>query len=65
MEVKAPYWISGIVATLCYVVLTFGSGLYIRNYAYSFFLLILSIILIVGCWYHAYDLYKYPSGYKD
>jgi predicted ferric reductase len=67
-EVKPPYWIWGIVATLCCVVLTFGSGLYIRNYAYEFFLLkhiILSVILIVGCWYHAYDLYKYLGGYED
>lgn len=67
-ESKAPYWIWGIVATICCVILTFGSGLYIRKYAYETFLLkhiVLSIILIVSCWYHAYDLYKYLGGYED
>ena len=66
--VKSPYWIWGIVATLCCVLLTFGSGRYVRDYAYEFFLLkhiVLSAILIVGCWYHAYDLYKYLGGYED
>lgn len=66
--VKSPYWIWGIVATLCCVLLIFGSGLYLRNYAYEFFLLkhiVLSVVLIVGCWYHAYDLYKYLGGYED
>ncbi|KAJ9192847.1 hypothetical protein DTO164E3_7993 [Paecilomyces variotii] len=33
--VKSPYWIWGIVATLCCVLLTFGSGLYLRSYATS------------------------------
>ncbi|KAJ9265972.1 hypothetical protein DTO212C5_6533 [Paecilomyces variotii] len=32
---KSPYWIWGIVATLCCVLLTFGSGLYLRSYATS------------------------------
>ncbi|OCL07257.1 hypothetical protein AOQ84DRAFT_377858 [Glonium stellatum] len=67
-EVSAPYWIWGIVATLCVVVLTFGSGLYVRNFAYEFFLIVhivLSVILIVGCWYHAYDLYAFLGGYED
>lgn len=66
--VKSPYWIWGIVATLSSVILTFGSGLYVRKYSYEFFLLqhiVLSAILIVGCWYHAYDLYKYLGGYQD
>ena len=66
--VKSPYWIWGIVATLCCVLLTFGSGRYVRDSAYEFFLLkhiVLSAILIVGCWYHAYDLYKYLGGYED
>ena len=66
--VKSPYWIWGIVATLCSVILTFGSGLYVRKYSYEFFLfqhIVLSAILLVGCWYHAYDLYKYLGGYQD
>jgi hypothetical protein len=67
-QVKAPYWIWGIVATLCVMILTFGSGLWIRNFAYEFFLLmhiVLSVILIVGCWYHVYDLYKFLGGIED
>ncbi|KAJ5652253.1 hypothetical protein N7507_009679 [Penicillium longicatenatum] len=67
-QVKSPYWIWGIVATLCVVILTFGSGFWIRNFAYEFFLLmhiVLSVILIVGCWYHAYDLYKSLGGIED
>lgn len=67
-EVKQPYWIWGIVATLCTVFLTFGSGLYIRSFQYEAFLIshiVLSVILIVGCWYHAYDLYAFLGGYCD
>jgi hypothetical protein len=66
MESVKPYWIWGIVATLCVVVLCFGSGLYIRNKHYEIFLLshiALSVILVVGCWYHAYDLYGLLGGY--
>ncbi len=65
---KSPYWIWGISATLCCVILTFGSGRYVRDYAYELFLLkhiVLSVILIVSSWYHAYDLYKYLGGYED
>ena len=67
-EVKASYWIWGIVATLCVVFLTFGSGLWLRKRAYELFLLIhivLSVILIVGCWYHVYDLYAFLGGMED
>jgi predicted ferric reductase len=67
-QVSMPYWIWGIVATLCAVILTFGSGLHVRNLGYEFFLLmhiVLSVILIVGCWYHAYHLYKFLGGYMD
>ncbi|KAK4902932.1 hypothetical protein LTR27_000871 [Elasticomyces elasticus] len=66
MENKKPYWIWGIVATLCVVVLCFGSGLYVRNNHYEVFLtmhVVLSIIIVVGCWYHAYDLYGLLGGY--
>ena len=67
-EVGAPYWIWGIVATIACVLLTFGSGLYVRNFAYEFFLIshmVLSVVLIIGCWYHAYDLYKFLGGVED
>lgn len=60
------YWIWGIVATLCVVILCFGSGLYVRNNHYEVFLIthiVLSVITVVGCWYHAYDLYALLGGY--
>jgi hypothetical protein len=67
MQVAMPYWIWGIVGTIAAVILTFCSGLFIRKYAYEFFLIkhiVLSVILIVACWYHAYDLYKFLGGYQ-
>lgn len=66
MEHTKPYWIWGIVATLCVVVLTFFSGLYVRNVFYETWLvvhIVLSVIVVVACWYHAYDLYAYLGGY--
>lgn len=38
-EVKAPYWIWGIVGTVCCVIITFGSGLFVRSYSYEVFLI--------------------------
>jgi hypothetical protein len=67
MNLAMPYWIWGCVGTVVAVVLTFGSGLFVRKYAYEFFLImhvVLSVILIVACWYHAYDLYKFLGGYQ-
>ncbi|KAF2105540.1 ferric reductase like transmembrane component-domain-containing protein [Lophiotrema nucula] len=66
-QVKMPYWIWGIVGTLAALILTFGSGLFIRNYAYEIFLLkhiAFTVILIVSLWYHCYDLYKFLAGYQ-
>ncbi|KAH8725772.1 ferric reductase like transmembrane component-domain-containing protein [Phaeosphaeriaceae sp. PMI808] len=66
-QVNMPYWIWGIVGTVSAVVLTFGSGLYVRKFSYEIFLIvhiILSVLLIVGCWYHAYDLYRFLGGYQ-
>ncbi|CAK7201623.1 hypothetical protein SEUCBS139899_004332 [Sporothrix eucalyptigena] len=68
-ESVKPYWAWGIVATVMVVVLTFGlSGNYARNHAYELFLaghIIFSAILLVGCWYHAYDLYGLLGGVFD
>lgn len=47
------------------VILCFGSGLYIRANHYELFLLshiVLSVLTVVGCWYHAYDLYGLLGG---
>lgn len=66
MEHTKPYWSWGIVATVCTVVLCFFSGLYIRALFYEAWLLVhivLSVIVVVACWYHAYDLYAYLGGY--
>ncbi|KAK4152989.1 hypothetical protein C8A00DRAFT_34320, partial [Chaetomidium leptoderma] len=52
MQVTMPCWIWGIRA--------------IHPYAYEFFLIkhiVLSVILLVACWYHAYDLYTFLGGY--
>lgn len=60
MESVKPYWVWGIVATLCTVLLCFGSGLYIQTNHYEIFLLShidLSVTTVAGCWYNAYDLY--------
>lgn len=55
MEAKKEYWIWGAVATVAVMILVVGSGLYVRLFAYEFFLIshiLLSIFVIVGCWYH-------------
>ena len=57
MERTKPYWIWGIVATLCVVVLAFGSSLYVRRFSYDSFLIVhiaLSIIFIVSSFYIPY-----------
>lgn len=67
MEHNKPYWIWGIVATVCVVALLVFSGLYVRRSYYETFLIlhiILAVIVIVACWYHAYDLYKFLGAYQ-
>jgi hypothetical protein len=65
MDASMLYWKWGIVATVVTTVLAFFSGLHFRRSSYEVWLLIhilLSVILIVGCWYHAYTLYKFLGG---
>ena len=65
---QEPYWIWGIVATVCTVALLLTSVLCMRRTFYEAFLVIhivLSVIVIVGIWYHAYDLYAYLGAYED
>ena len=65
MDASMEYWKWGIVATVVTVILAFFSGLPFRRSTYETWLLIhifLSMILIVGCWYHAYTLYKFLGG---
>jgi hypothetical protein len=68
MEVTQPYWRWGIVATIMVVLLTFASSLYFRSFLYEFWFLthiVFSVLLIVACWYHAYDLYAFLGGIED
>ena len=54
-ESKKEYWIWGAVATIAVMILTVASGLYIRRFVYEVFLIthiLLSVFVIVGCWYH-------------
>ncbi|KAI0888490.1 ferric reductase like transmembrane component-domain-containing protein [Annulohypoxylon maeteangense] len=54
-DVHKPYWIWGIVATLCLVLLLLQSVLWFRNKSYEIFLvshILLSVFAIAGCWYH-------------
>ena len=54
-EVHKPYWIWGIVATLCLVILLFQSMIWFRRASYEVFLILhifLTVFTIAGCWYH-------------
>ncbi|RYP64310.1 hypothetical protein DL771_008812 [Monosporascus sp. 5C6A] len=55
VEVHKPYWIWGIVATLCLVILLFQSMIWFRRASYEVFLILhifLTVFTVVGCWYH-------------
>lgn len=54
-DVHTPYWIWGIVATLCLVILLFHSMIWFRRSSYEVFLvlhILLTAFTIAGCWYH-------------
>jgi hypothetical protein len=57
---QTEWWIWGAVATLGTVILTIGSGLYVRVAQYELFLIshiVLSVFVVVGCWYHLFGWY--------
>lgn len=59
---STSWYIWGIVGTIATVILTVGSGLYIRKPLYEFFLashVVLAVITIVGSWYHVIQWYAY------
>ncbi|KAH7036005.1 uncharacterized protein B0I36DRAFT_421557 [Microdochium trichocladiopsis] len=68
------WWKWGVAATILTVVITFGSGLYIRKANYELFLIshiVLALLILVGSWYHITLWYAsmamtYPdtSGYE-
>ncbi|KAF2738963.1 ferric reductase-like protein transmembrane component 4 [Polyplosphaeria fusca] len=66
-ESKLPYWIWGVVATLAMSILLPTSVLYIRQKMYELFLAwhaALSILTIVGCYYHILFRFKHQWGYE-
>lgn len=54
-DVHTPYWIWGIVATLCLVLMLLQSVFWFRRASYETFLvlhILLAVFAIAGCWYH-------------
>lgn len=54
-DVHKPYWIWGIVGTLCLVILLFQSMVWLRRASYEIFLIlhiVLTVFVIAACWYH-------------
>ncbi|KAH7214456.1 ferric reductase like transmembrane component-domain-containing protein [Fusarium oxysporum] len=66
-DVHNPYWIWGIVGTLCLVVLLVQSVLWFRRASYEVFLIlhiVLAVFVIVGCWYHIYFWKPFSGVYE-
>ena len=67
-ESKLPYWVWGVVATLCLSLLLPSSILPIRNSVYEFFLawhVLLSIFVLVGCYWHILERFQRQWGYEN
>lgn len=67
-ESKLPYWIWGVVATLCMSILLPASMLPIRKNLYEFFLawhVLLSIFVLVGCLWHIVARFQHQWGYEN
>lgn len=59
-QAQTEWWIWGAVATIATVLLAVGSGLYVRASQYELFLVshvVLSVLVVVGCWYHIIGWY--------
>ncbi|KAK1621894.1 ferric reductase like transmembrane component-domain-containing protein [Colletotrichum phormii] len=66
-DVHKPYWIWGIVATLCLVVLLFQSVVWFRRASYEIFLMLhifLAVFTVAGCWYHVYYWKPFSGVYE-
>ncbi|RKK80206.1 hypothetical protein BFJ69_g4396 [Fusarium oxysporum] len=66
-DVHKPYWIWGIVGTLCLVLLLVQSVLWFRRASYEVFLIlhiVLAVFVIVGCWYHIYFWKPFSGVYE-
>ncbi|KAL8822544.1 MAG: hypothetical protein Q9191_006721 [Dirinaria sp. TL-2023a] len=67
-ESKLPYWIWGVVATLCMSILLPSSILPIRRSLYEFFLawhVLLSIFVLAGCYWHILERFERQWGYEN
>lgn len=67
-ESKLPYWVWGIVATLCMSVLLPSSILPIRKHLYELFLawhVVLSVFVLAGCYWHILERFQRQWGYEN
>jgi hypothetical protein len=67
-EVVLPYWIWGIVGTMALVILLPLSLPLVRKRMYEAFLashIVLSIFVIMGCWYHIVACFQRQWGYEN
>ncbi|KAH7199003.1 ferric reductase like transmembrane component-domain-containing protein [Fusarium flagelliforme] len=67
IDVHKPYWIWGIVGTLCLLLLLLQSLLWFRRASYEVFLILhilLTLFVMVGCWYHIYYWKPYSGIYE-
>ncbi|KEY74779.1 hypothetical protein S7711_06676 [Stachybotrys chartarum IBT 7711] len=63
---QTSWWIWGAVATIATVILTLSSGLYVRKNNYELFLvthIVLSMLILVGSWYHLIQWYASMGMY--
>tara|TARA_R110002060_G_scaffold9310_5_gene13897 strand:- start:751 stop:2178 length:1428 start_codon:yes stop_codon:yes gene_type:complete len=66
-EFARNYWSWGIVATVCVCAMLPFSHLWVRQKFYEFFLLThiaLSLLFLIGYYYHIWFLYTYNWGYE-
>ncbi|KAF5627268.1 ferric reductase Fre2p [Fusarium tjaetaba] len=66
-DVHKPYWIWGIVGTLCLVLLLVQSILWFRRASYEVFLvlhILLAAFVIIGCWYLIYFWKPFSGVYE-
>jgi hypothetical protein len=66
-ESKLPYWIWGVVATLCLSIAPICAIYPIRKAMYEAFLLwhnVLAIFAVVGCYYHIICRFQHQWGYE-
>lgn len=67
-ESKLPYWVWGVVATLCMSILLPSSIFPIRKSIYELFLawhVLLSIFVLAGCYWHILERFERQWGYEN